>query len=668
MLNRPELLCPAGSPAAFDAAIEAGADAIYLGLPSFNARINAHNFTPADIGAAISRAHAYGVKVYITLNTLIYDRERDDFLRAAESAYLSGADAVIVADLGSAALLREHIPEFELHASTQLSGHNVDAARELQRLGFSRMVCAREMSEDDLRTFTKNSPIEAEVFVHGALCVCHSGQCLFSSLVGGRSGNRGECAQPCRLPYGKNGNAYPLSLKDLSLAAHTDKLIDMGIASFKIEGRMKSPEYVRDVTRIWRRLIDEHRGADPKEMRELSEIFSRGGLTDGYFKKEINSKMLGIRSEGDKKSSRELEAFDGLKRKIPVELEASILRGQQSSLTIKPYGVTAYGPVPQDAINAPLDEAAVTKNLSKLGATPYEAKKITVELDKGLILPISALNALRRDAVSLIVQNTRSENDLRPAIARKPKKEAKKKRTAVFYDTKSIPESADSFFDMIYIPLHLYDGQTKGILMPAVIFDSEKAEVEQMLAKAKSLGATDALIGNIGHLSFVKNAGLTPHADYRMNISNNVAASEAEALGFEDMILSPELTLPRIRDIGGRKLIVVYGKIPLMTVEKCIMREPSVSDCEKCEKLGWGYLTDRKGMKFAVRREYKHRNIIFNSVPVYMADRRDMLTKYRITAEHFIFTDESAKEADGIILSYKKGLAPSNRQVRRINV
>lgn len=670
MIKKPELLSPAGSAAAFDAAIEAGADAIYLGLPSFNARINAQNFTPADIGAAISRAHAYGVKVYITLNTLLYDKETDEFLRAAEVAYLSGADAVIVADLGAAALLRRHIPDLELHASTQMSGHNAAAAKELSQLGFSRMVCAREMSEDDLRSFVKESPIEAEVFVHGALCVCHSGQCLFSSLVGGRSGNRGECAQPCRLPYGKSGNAYPLSLKDLSLAAHTDKLIDMGIASFKIEGRMKSPEYVRDVTRIWRRLIDEHRGATPDEMRELAEIFSRGGLTDGYYKKEINSKMLGVRSEDDKKNSRELDAFRGLTRKIPVELEAKILRGEPSSLTIRPYGVTAYGPVPEKAINAPLDKAAVIKNISKLGATPYEAVKIDVELDGGLILPISAINALRRDTIALIGSNgenaKRSEEDFIPVTVEKAENAPIKKRSVVFYDPERIPDSAYSFFDVIYTPLHLYNGNTNGVLMPSVIYDSETEEVKKMLKRAKELGATEALVGNVGHLAIVKEAGLVPHADYRLNISNNATAREVEALGFVDAVLSPELTLPRIRDISGARYAVVYGKVPLMTLEKCVLRE--ISDCEKCKKNGWGYLTDRKGVRFAVSREWQHRNIVFNSVPFYMADKKDQLLKYRITGEHFIFTDESADEADKIITAYKKGLTPSAKQVRRINV
>ena len=672
MAKKPELLSPAGSVAAFDAAIEAGADAIYLGLPSFNARINAQNFTPADIGAAISRAHAYGVKVYITLNTLVYDKEIPDFLRTAEVAYLSGADAVIVADLGGASLLRRHIPELELHASTQMSGHNSLAAKELQKLGFSRMVCAREMSEGDLRNFVKESPIEAEVFVHGALCVCHSGQCLFSSLVGGRSGNRGECAQPCRLPYGKSGNTYPLSLKDLSLAAHVDKLMDMGIASFKIEGRMKSPEYVRDVTRIWRRLIDEHRGANTAEMRELAEIFSRGGLTDGYYKKEINTKMLGVRSEGDKKNSRELDPFRTITRKIPVQLEARISSGEPASLTVKPYGVTAYGTVPEKAINAPLDKAAVIKNLSKLGATPYEATNINVELDDGLILPISAINALRRDAISLIAEKSgdgkkvRSEKDILPTDVQKAKKAPIQKRSAVFYDPAEIPDSAYSFFDVIYTPLHLYNGNTNGVLIPSVIYDDDAAEIRKMLQRARSLGAGEALVGNIGHLALVNEAGLTPHADYRLNISNNATAHKIEELGFEDAVLSPELTLPRIRDISGARYAVVYGKVPLMTVEKCVMRE--ISDCDRCKKNGWGYLTDRKGVRFAVRREWEHRNIIFNSVPFYMADKKDLLAKYRITAEHFIFTDETADDADKVITAYKKGLAPTAKQVRRINV
>ncbi len=671
MISKPELLCPAGSPAAFDAAIEAGADAIYLGLPSFNARINANNFTPADIGAAFARAHAYGVKVYVTLNTLVFDREKDDFLRTAESAYLAGADGFIVADLGAARLLRSYMPDIELHASTQVSGHNVAAAEELARLGFTRMVCAREMSEEDLRSFVKNSPIEAEVFVHGALCVCHSGQCLFSSLVGGRSGNRGECAQPCRLPYakGKGSSAYPLSLKDLSLASHVDKLCDMGIASFKIEGRMKSPEYVRDVTRIWRRLIDERRGADKREMALLSEIFSRGGLTDGYFKGNVGSSMLGVRSDEDKKKSRELEAFNGLTRKVPVDIKVTIKAGAPASMTVMPMGVTVYGDVPEVAKTAPIDEECVRRNISKLGGTAYEARSIEIELDGGLMMPVSAINRLRRQAVEALSATGRSEDTLVRSeidfdISRK---EPIKKRSAVFYDANSIPDSAEDFFDVIYTPLHLYEGEVNGVLMPAVIFDSERDEVEAMLRRAYDLGARHVLVGNVGHFDIVRSAvgdGMTVHADYRMNIANSASAVATEELGALDMIVSPELTLPQIRDIGGDRLAVVYGKLPLMTLEKCVMRE--ISDCESCKSGKWGYLVDRRGARFAVCREWRHRNLIFNSVPVYMADRHEALLKHKIVGEHFIFTDETKKDAEAVIRAYKERVA-ATVQIRRIS-
>ncbi len=666
MTKRPELLSPAGSRAAFDAAIEAGADAIYLGLSTFNARINADNFTPEDIGAAIARAHAYGVKVYVTLNTVVFDREREDFLRTAEAAYLGGADALIVADIGAASLLRRHMPDMPLHASTQFSGHNVAAAEELASLGFSRMVCAREMSEDDLRYFTKNSPIEAEVFVHGALCVCHSGQCLFSSLVGGRSGNRGECAQPCRLPYNahRGKESYPLSLKDLSLAMHVDKLIDMGVASFKIEGRMKSPEYVRDVTRIWRRLIDENRGATAREMAELAEIFSRGGLTDGYFTKNINSKMLGVRSESDKRTTRELVAFDGIKRRVAVDMEVRIKEGEPSSLTVKPHGVTVLGAVPERAINAPLDKAAVLKNISKLGGTPYDARSIEIELDEGLIMPVSAINALRREAFSSLVKCDRDESDLKPISKIKPKGKQSGERSAVFYEPKNIPDAAKEFFDVIYTPLHLYDCRFDGVMLPPVIFDGEREEIEKMLADASARGARHALVGNIGHIDMVRRAGLVAHADYRMNITSDESAAAVEALGFCDMIVSPELTLPQIRDIGGNRRAVIYGKAVLMTLEKCVIKD--ICDCEKCEREGFVYLTDRREVRFPVRREWKHRNLVFNAIPIYMADRAEALSKARISGGHFVFSDESRGEIEKIIEAYRKGSAPLGR-VRRIN-
>ena len=540
-------------------------------------------------------------------------------------------------------------------------------------MGFSRMVCAREMSREDIAHFCKNSPIEAEVFVHGAHCVSHSGQCLFSSLVGGRSGNRGECAQPCRLPYRASGGRqeYPLSLKDLSLAEHITELCEMGVSSFKIEGRMKSPEYVRDVVRIWRRLLDGGRDAGPEEMRALAKIFSRGGFTDGYYKKRIGSDMLGVRSEADKRESAAAESFCGIERKLPIELYASIKAGREAELRAVSEGrsVTVKGALPNEAINAPLTREAVEKNLSKLGATCYSLEKLEIELDEGLMLPVSAINALRRAAIeALEKKEERTESD----ITRKPfespsgQKERRISRTALFYDPSQIPEAAESFFDRIFVPLERYPdclGKGYGVMLPEVVFDSERAEVEKMLRFAASNGAEYALVGNLGHAILAKDAGVSLVGDFRLNCYNNSTAAELEKAGFDEMILSPELTLAQMRDIGGRARAIVYGRLPLMITEKCVGKE--LGGCNSCDKQKTA-LVDRKGVEFPVRRRPQHRSVIFNSVPVYMGDRAGELKAYGISAQHFIFSTENAREIEKVIALYAGKNVPSMNNFTRI--
>ena len=664
--HKPELLCPAGSPAAFDAAIEAGADAIYIGGSEFNARINAKNFNEEEMREAIQRAHSYGTKVYLAANTLIHDREMKSFMSAAEKAYLFGADALIVADIGAASLIKRYMPDLELHASTQISGHNVDAARRLAAAGFSRMVCAREMSADDIRRFTENSPIEAEVFVHGALCVCHSGQCLFSSLVGKRSGNRGECAQPCRLPYKtQRGNGYPLSLKDLCLAEHVTELMDMGVASFKIEGRMKSPEYVRDVASIWRRLIDQHRNATREEMEELERIFSRGGFTDGYYKKVIGIQMMGVRSDDNKKDTRELVPFEGITRKIGVELSARIEKGKPMSLTVMPQGVTVTGDIPEVAINAPTDAATVERCLRKLGGTPYEAKRVDIELDGGLMIPISKLNALRRAAVEAIAQSVSPKRELSGVRAESSgcKGVRGNTRSAVFYDPQTITDKAREYFDIIYTPLLGHNGRSNGVILPTVIFDSEREDVLVLLRRACALGADHALVGNIGHIDLVLKAGLIPHGDMRLNVTNDESMAYFESLGLEDVILSPELSMSAMRDIGGASVATVYGRVPLMVTEKCVGME--IGGCDVCQN-GKTELVDRRNVRFPVRREYKHRSLIFNSVPIFMADKNAELNKAKLSMRHFIFLDETPEEVDEMIESYENQLT-TDKPFRRMN-
>ena len=667
-IDRPELLCPAGSPEAFKAAIEGGADAIYVGGTDFNARINAKNFTREELSEAIKLAHAYGVKVYVAANTIIFDKETDAMLRAAEDAYLCGADALIVADLGAAKMIKRRIP-IALHASTQAAGHNAEAAKYLAELGFSRMVCAREMGREELRSFVQGSPIEAEVFVHGALCVCHSGQCLFSSLVGGRSGNRGQCAQPCRLPFKGAKTEYPLSLKDLSLARYVPELCEMGIASFKIEGRMKSPEYVRDTAMIWRRLIDEGRGADSREMAELAGIFSRGGFTDGYYVNKIDRNMLGVRSEADKRSTDALVPFERITRRVPVSMSASLRVGAPMSLTVSDGSrrVSVEGATPEAARTAPLSVDAVRKNLTKLGSTPYEAKEVSITVDGELMVPLSSVNALRRAAIEALEwKNPRSEADFLPVtkedIGRTSA--AASIRSAHFYFPERIPNRAREYFDVIFVPLEKYDGSSEGVSLPPVIYDGDMERTRTLLDDAKKRGCKYVLVGNVGHIGLAKNCGLIPWGDLRLNIANSLTARHFGG-ELERMILSPELDIPKLRDIVDNEknaTAIVYGRVPLMVTEKCVGKE--ISDCKTCTD-GGAVLTDRRGVSFPVLRETGHRSLIVNSVPVYMADRSAELKRAGIFGGHFIFTVESEGEIIEVIDAYENATAPKG-SVRRI--
>ena len=677
----PELLSPAGSKDAFFAAVDGGADAIYLGGTSFNARINAKNFTREELSDCVRLAHTYGVKVYTTLNTLLFDKEKEGFLACAEEMAECGIDAFIVADLGAATLLRNHLPEMELHASTQMSAHNAAAGIALQNMGFSRLVPARELSFEDIKTLVSDNPLEVEIFTHGALCVSHSGQCLFSSIVGGRSGNRGLCAQPCRLPYSCSGcsskNSYPLSLKDLSLAPHVTKILDSGVHSLKIEGRMKSPEYVRGVTAIWRTLLDEQRDATPAEMQKLSDIFSRGGFTDGYFTRNINKKMLGVRSQSDKDASLTADKFTKITRKLPINMSVSLKADTPCTLTLnyKNITVTAEGDVPMQAINAPLDEDSIRRSITKLGDTPFAPENITISLDEGLMLPISKLNNLRRSAVEKLVAvltekhiPTLQKADL--PLSSSPRRTQKIGR---FLFASQITDKAKEYFDRTFLPLERYDSIADGFILPPVIFDSEKSSVQKLIDEAVNKGASCAMVGNIGNVSLLENKGLEIFGDFRFNVTNSHSVAELESFGVSNITLSPELTLPQIRDIRGDTAVIVYGKLPLMTLEKCIIRD--LYGCECCDKYmscrNFGdtakhiEITDRRGFTFPVIREWQHRNVIYNSAPTYMADKQSDLAKARISNQVFMFTTETEQEVDNVIRRYKNQL-PADGQIRRI--
>ncbi len=559
----PEVLSPAGNFEVLRAAVYAGADAVYIGGTQFNARMNAKNFDRNAIKEAVEFCHERGVRLYVTLNTLIYDRQLKEAMEFVGFLYNTGVDALIVADLGFAKLIREYYPEMRLHASTQCTGHNAEAAEYLSKLGFSRMVCARELSGENIKKLTQSSPIEIEAFVHGALCVSQSGQCLMSSIIGGRSGNRGECAQPCRLPY--NGR-YPLSLKDNCLAAYVTKLIDMGVSALKIEGRMKSPDYVYTAVSLYSRLVDERRNATYQEIGDLMKVFSRQGFTDGYFTGRIDEKMLGVRTGSDKDASRnaDVNIKDLGYRKEPINITERQAKGK---------------------FNAQLPKSSSTG----------------------------------------------------------------KKRSARFYNPENIPDIAATYFDEIYLPLDRFKkGMANGIVMPPVIPENERENIKKDLERAKNLGAKYALVGNVGHINLAKEAGFILRGDYRLNIYNSFSA-EVYCKDFEEVILSPELILPQIRDIKNKKSVIVYGKLPLMTLEK---------------PVGTELLKDRRGVAFPIVKE-GGREIVLNSVPTYMADYHDRLESAGIDNMHFIFTDEGKRGAEAVIKAYIQKL-PTKKEIRRI--
>ncbi|MBE6672316.1 MAG: U32 family peptidase [Ruminococcaceae bacterium] len=559
----PELLVPVGNPQTLDAAIEGGADAVYLGGTLFNARMNARNFDRPALAAAVEKCHSRGVKLYVTLNTQILDRQMPDALNYVLYLYSIGVDALIVADFGLARRIKALLPDFPLHASTQASAHNTDAAKYLADIGFSRVVVARELSRENIASITKNAPIETEVFVHGALCVCHSGQCLMSSVIGGRSGNRGECAQPCRLPY--NGK-YPLSLKDNCLAAHIPEFIEMGVSCLKIEGRMKGSDYVYSTVSTYRKLLDEHRPASRKEIDRMAAVFSRGGFTDGYYSGRIDPSMIGIRSEESKQES-----------------------------------------------------AAIKVRISES----------------------------TRDLPAITVDRPALSPEIKPNV--KNKALPKPCRSARFYKAENIPDTAGKFLDIVYLPLDRFDGKkANGVVLPPVITDKEREAVKAALLSAKAEGAVHALVGNVGHFALARECGFVIHGDFRLNINNSRCAEEI-AGHCADFILSPELILPQIRDIGGEKSVIVYGRTPLMLLEK---------------PVGAPQLRDRKGVIFPILQE-GGRDLVFNCIPTYMADRKDQLKAAGVRNLHFIFTVEGKRESEAILEAYEKGLA-TKKEVRRI--
>ncbi len=693
--NKPKLLLPAGDTECFEAALSAGAEEIYLGGKNFNARLGAENFTNEQIAEAVKKAHFFGVSVFAATNTLILDREMAEALRFAEFLYLNDIDALIVTDPGYAAAVHKRFPDLKLHASTQCSVHNAEGAKLFASRGFSRVVLARECSADDTDRIMKEYPdIEYETFVHGALCVCTSGMCELSAYMGGRSGNRGECAQPCRLPD-IDGN-FRLSLKDNCLAPHMERICGSGVTSLKVEGRMRSPEYVYGVGRIYRRLIDEGRNATDEEVAELSRIFCRSGFTDSYYKGRPGSEMLGVRTEKDKENSAaEAEKIKGelraARRRVPVSVKADIRAGAVSELTLSAKGASAtvYGDIPASAVTSPLTKEDVVKNLCRLGNTPFcvDPASFSLHLDEGLSLPVSAVNSLRRTAAERLEEKLQVKTKRYPERTAAPYYETVRETEKPsdgssliihFVRSKGMPPRTFlGSFSHIYLPIDEYlNAQmavrdvTDGVELPPVVMQHEYTLLEEMLIRVKLCGVKNVMVSNVGTMRLALKYGFQVHGGLHLNVYNSRTAEVLSAEGLSSVIISPELNIPQMKALSSASPIrtgaAVYGKLPAAVLEKCVIRDinetkETLKKCEACGDGQFRYFKDRTGENIPVCREFIHRNTVYNPVPVYMADKIDVVSGGAVGDLHFFFTDETAEQASSIIDAYKNKSLPEGR-------
>ena len=675
-----ELLSPAGSLDALHAAVCNGADAVYLGVDAFNARHGARNFTLDELPDVVRYCHVRGVAVHLTLNTLVTDREMPDAAEYIAAAARAGVDAFIVQDLGMVSLCHQIAPKVALHASTQMSLHSLEGVREAAELGLSRAVLARELPRDAIAFICRNSPIEIEVFVHGALCMCYSGQCYMSSVIGRRSGNRGQCAQPCRLPYGYDRfeDKYPLSLRDNCLIRYLGELDRMGVASIKIEGRMKRPEYVATVTGIYREALD---GADVGrgQMEALRAAFSRQGFTQGYYEGAPGRQMFGTRlpEQENKALLQSARAtYESIEpQRVPVQFYAIAARGQNLMVAAQDGNgniCKAQGDVPQEAERRAITPEELAARLSKTGGTPYVCQGVRSVVDPGLSVSAAELNRLRREVLAHLsaVRGRRAA----PEIGKyhEPVKFSGQKTqpvltVSVLKASQITPQMLRLKPAMIYAPLSeileqqalfrklIKDGQPVAVTLPRVIRDDETRELLGDLQDAAALGIRRALIGNLGHLPLVLSRGMEPAADFGMNLFNSRAAEQLLHLGFVSCTASFELSLPQLRDLSKPlpMEMIVYGRLPLMLTENCLIKNRTgACTCH----AGPVKLIDRMGEEFRVVRDCGTcRSVVLNGKKLYLLDKKENVRRFGLWALRLSFTTENTGEVNSVLSAWSGG-------------
>lgn len=666
-MQKIEILAPAGGYDSLVAAVRSGADAVYLGEKSFSARTSAKNFDDDELKKAVAYCHIHGVKVYVTINTLIFDDEFEQLKQAIVSAAQADADALIVQNHGVARLARQIAPELPLHASTQMSVHTASGVRALYEMGFKRVVLSREMSREEIRKCAE-IPVELEVFVHGALCMSVSGQCYFSAMLGSRSGNRGSCAQTCRLPFsvGSNKDGYALSLKDNSLINRISELEEIGVTSAKIEGRMKRPEYVSAAVRACREQCDLGFVSD-ETLKALRGVFSRTGFTDGYFTGKLGKEMFGTRTKSDVVSADE-KLFSSIRQTYKDEIQNVVIigkftarLGENPALEItdgKRTVIKKSDLLCEKAIKTPLDSEKCKSQLFKTGGTAYKFENLEIDIDSGISLPLSALNLLRREALSsldemrskrhnyTVNKNVEIFKDIPPFNG---KKRAVRARTAGTKIGKGFKEC-----ELVFVPLFSdiseierlkNEGFNIGVEIPRGMFGREK-KIENAIKSVQKIGINDVLCHNIGALYQAKKLKMVLHGGFGLNLVNTYDLLWAQEYGLKSVELSFELTFERINRLGAEidRGIISYGYLPLMLCRNCPNKSRGI-ECKTCKNQS--KMQDRKGKRFYLKCDGSCTEVL-NCVPLFIAEEEisKLSTSFnvlRFTVENYVENVENIK-------------------------
>ncbi len=653
MRKTPEIMAPVGGEQQLLAAVRCGADAVYLGGKLFNARRNAANFGGTDLGEAVRFCHGRGVKVYVTVNTLVTDAEMGALEAEADGIAAAGADAVIIQDLAVLKYFAGAYPSLRRFASTQTAVHNVDGARFLQDAGFDSIVLARELTLDEIERITSRVPLTAEAFVHGAHCMSVSGACYLSAMFGGRSGNRGLCAQPCRLGWRCGGKDYCLSLKDMSLLGHVREMADAGVDLLKIEGRMKRPEYVAAAVTACRQAI----AGEPYDRERLRAVFSRSGFTDGYLTGKRDASMYGVRTKDDAADAGGVlgelaRLYDGERPLVPVRMRFS-LDGERSLLTVTDgtRSVSKEGPAGEKALTRPLDAGAAERSLAKTGGTPFFVTESEARIGEGLTIRSAELNALRRAALEELL-SLRSETpphrkETIPARPAPVPYRSGKGRPALWarYASADRIGGAEGM-ERILLPLERVTeelierfGERLTAQLPTLLFPEDEEGLREVLRRRAREGLRSVWTNNIYGITLGRDLGLTVHGGFGLNVLNTDALGLYERAGLASLTLSFEGSMPALRAMGGGipRGIAAYGRLPLMHFRNCPVR--AAEGCAKC--LGRGELTDRKGIAFPVECHERRWSMLLNSVPLDIAGRVPAGFDYAL----LYFTRETAAEA-----------------------